>query len=157
MKKNIIFTISGIIIAILILVVGLVIGLNAEKIFGPKYEGPIIVNVEMKETQKNKLVQKAYDYLKEKGLIEEYGIKIDDPVTIKKNDDYSPRNLGSLTSTWNLVNLSVYVIDFNKGDPVVISQSTEDVLGLQIAIIDWKYKRDMTNIPFILLLIWTGL
>jgi hypothetical protein len=28
------------------------------------------------------------------------------------------------------------VIDFNKGNPVVISQSTGDVLGLQIAIID---------------------
>ncbi len=99
MKKNIILTISGIIIAILILVVGLVIGLNAENIFGPKYEGPIIVNVEMKETQKNKLAQTAYNYLKEKGMIEEYGIKIDDPATIKKDDNYSPRNLGALTST----------------------------------------------------------
>lgn len=136
MKKNIILTISGIIIAILILVVGLVIGLNAENIFGPKYEGPIIVNVEMKETQKNKLAQTAYNYLKEKGMIEEYGIKIDDPATIKKDDNYSPRNLGALTSTWNIINLSVYVIDFNKGNPVVISQSTGDVLGLQIAIND---------------------
>lgn len=136
MRKNIVVATLGIIAAILILVFGLIIGLNAENIFGSKYEGPIIVNVEMKETQKTKLVQTAYEYLKEKELIEEFGIKIDDPVTIKKDDDYSPRNLGALTSTWNIVNLRVYVIDFKKGDPVVISQYTGDVMGLQIAIID---------------------
>lgn len=99
MKKNIVKVIIGIITAILILLVGLIIGLNADKIIGPKYEGPIIVNVEMQETQKTKLVQTAYEYLKEKELIVELGIKIDDPVTIKKDDDYSPRNLGALTST----------------------------------------------------------
>ena len=136
MKRNIVKVTIGIITAILILIVGLIIGLNAEKIFGPKYEGTVIVNVQMQETQKIKLVQTAYEYLKEKELIEEFGIKIDDPVTIKKDDNYSPRNLGALTSTWNIVNLKVYVIDFDKGDPVVISQSTGDVIGLQIAIID---------------------
>lgn len=99
MKSNIVKIIIGIITAIIILVAGLIIGLNAEKIFGPKYEGPIIVNVEMKETQKTKLVKTAYQYLKDKELLEEYGIKIDDPVTIEKNDNYNPRNLGALTST----------------------------------------------------------
>jgi hypothetical protein len=99
MGKSITVKILGIITAILILIVGVVIGLNADKIFGPRYQGPIIVNVEMKETQKTKLVETAYEYLKEKELLEEYGIKIDDPVTIKKDDDYSPRNLGALTST----------------------------------------------------------
>ena len=98
-NSNIVKGIIGTTTAILILVSGIIIGLNAEKIFGPNYEGPIIVNVEMKETQKIKLVQTAYEYLKEKGLIEKYGIKIDDSVTIKKDDNYSPRNLGALTST----------------------------------------------------------
>jgi hypothetical protein len=99
MKGNIVKIIVGIITALIILVVGLIIGLNADKIFGPKYEGPIIVNVEMKETQKTKLVQTAYHYLIDKELIEEFGINIDDPVTIEKNDNYNPRNLGALTST----------------------------------------------------------
>lgn len=99
MGKSIKIKILGIITAILILIVGVVIGLNADRIFGPRYQGPITVNVEMKEKQKTKLVETAYEYLKEKELLEEYGIKIDDPVTIKKDDDYSPRNLGALTST----------------------------------------------------------
>lgn len=136
MKKNIVKAIIVIITAILILVVGLIIGLNADEIFRPNYEGKIIANVEMKEIQKTNLAETAYYYLKEKDLIEESGIKIDDPVTIQKDDNYSPRNLGALTSTWNIANISVYVIDFNKVAPVVISQSTGDVLGLQLTIID---------------------
>jgi hypothetical protein len=99
MGKSVTIKILGLIAAILILVVGVFIGLNAERIFGPKYQGPIIVNVEMKQTQKTKLVQAAYEYLIDKELIEEYGINIDDPVTIEKNDNYNPRNLGALTST----------------------------------------------------------
>lgn len=99
MKKNIVKAIIVIITAILILVVGLIIGLNADEIFRPNYEGKIIANVEMKEIQKTNLAETAYYYLKEKDLIEESGIKIDDPVTIQKDDNYSPRNLGALTST----------------------------------------------------------
>lgn len=99
MGMNIIRKIPGIIIAVIILVVGVVIGLNADTIFNQKYEGQITSNVEMNEKQKTKLVQTAYEYLKEKELLEEYDIKKDDPVSIIKDSSYSPRNLGALTST----------------------------------------------------------
>lgn len=128
--------ILAIIIAITILVVGVIIGQNADKIFNSRYKGNITVNVEMNEKQKNELVKTAYEYLQEKELLEEYDIKKDDPVTIKKDSSYGPRNLGALTSTWSIDNLSVYVIDFKKGSPVVISQSTGEAIGLQLTIID---------------------
>lgn len=91
--------ILAIIIAITILVVGVIIGQNADKIFNSRYKGNITVNVEMNEKQKNELVKTAYEYLQEKELLEEYDIKKDDPVAIKKDSSYSPRNLGSLTSS----------------------------------------------------------
>lgn len=99
MGINITRKIPGIIIALIILVVGIIIGLNADEIFNPKFTGQITANVEMNEKQKNKLVQTAYEYLKDKELLEEYDLKKDEPVIIKKDSSYSPRNLGVLTST----------------------------------------------------------
>ncbi len=95
MKK----TIITILIVLVILAIGITIGLNADKIWEPKYEGLILTNVEMKENLKDKLVQRAYTYLDKKGLIEEFGIDKNDTVTIKKDDDYNPIFMGSLTST----------------------------------------------------------
>lgn len=132
MKK----TIITILIVLVILAIGITIGLNADKIWEPKYEGLILTNVEMKENLKDKLVQRAYTYLDKKGLIEEFGIDKNDTVTIKKDDDYNPIFMGSLTSTWRTIKLKVYVVDFKKGNPVIISQSTEEVIGQQIAIMD---------------------
>jgi len=92
-------TILTVLATVVVLVIGITIGLNSDKIWGPKPNGPIITNVEMKETLKEKLVQTAYDYLEDKGLIEEYGIELDDTVKIRKYDNYDPSLMGSLTST----------------------------------------------------------
>ena len=95
MRRNILTAFA----AVAIMAIGITIGLNTDKIWGPKPNGPIITNVEMKETLKEKLVQTAYDYLEDKGLIEEYGIELDDTVKIRKDDNYDPSLMGSLTST----------------------------------------------------------
>lgn len=96
MKKNIVLfsLILGIALAIEI-----IIGISADKILVPKYSGTINTNVEINDKLKVELVQTAYDYLDKKGLIKEWNIDKKDEVSIKKEDNYDPSFMGSLTST----------------------------------------------------------